>query len=100
MDYQVVLSDQALKNLSAITAWIARDNEQRAESFGNELLHRVAILEKFPRLGSPLQSDPRWRKLISPPYLIVYTIDEKMKRVEIATFRHASRLPFPPVFPD
>jgi plasmid stabilization system protein ParE len=100
VDYQVVLSEQALENLSEITAWIARDDGERAESFGHELLNRVAILATFPRIGSPLQSDNRWRKLVSPPYLIIYTIDEGRKRVEITTFRHASRLPFPPKLPD
>ncbi len=100
MDYQVVLSEQALENLREITAWIARDNAERAESFGHELLNRIAVLAAFPRIGSPLQSDRRWRKLVSPPYLILYTIDEGRKRVELTSFRHASRLPFPPAPPD
>jgi toxin ParE1/3/4 len=91
VDYQIDLSPEAIKNLEEITTRIALDNPERAESFGNELLARIEVLRRFPRLGSVYSSIPARRKLISPPYLIIYRVFEKMKKVEIISFLHSSR---------
>jgi toxin ParE1/3/4 len=91
MDYQVVLSPRALARLAEITAYIAKDNPERAESFGNELLDRTAALSAFPALGPVTARNPRWRKLLLKPYIITYRVDPHLKRVAILAFRHASR---------
>jgi plasmid stabilization system protein ParE len=93
VDYEVILSPNALVNLDEITAYIARDNPARAESFGNELLDRIAPLARFPAMGSVTRRNPRWRKLVSPPYVITYRIDPQLKRIAILTFRHGNRRP-------
>lgn len=91
MDYEVVLSPKALVSLKEITSYIALENPERAETFGNEVLERVMILEKFPAMGSVTRRNPRWRKLVSPPYVITYRIDPNLKRVAVIGFRHGSR---------
>ena len=67
MDYEVILSPQALDNLAEITAYITRDNPARAESFGNELLGRVEPLAKFSAMGSVTRRNPRWRSWFHHP---------------------------------
>jgi plasmid stabilization system protein ParE len=91
VDFQVVVSPRAARELRAITAYIARDNPDRAASFGKELLDRIKILADFPQLGSPFGSSTGLRKLVSEPYLIIYEVDHKARRVNVASFRHGSR---------
>jgi toxin ParE1/3/4 len=93
VDYKVTVSPQAAEQLIAITAWIARDNPDRAESFGKELLDRINILATFPSAGSNFRSSKRFRKLVAEPYLIVYRIDSEKHQVEVVSFRHGRRNP-------
>jgi len=92
VDYKIVFSPEAIKNLREITARIAQDSPERAESFGNELIDCVEVLRRFPEIGSVYSQKPLRRKLVSFPYLIVYRIESKASVVEIITFLHGSRL--------
>lgn len=91
MDYQIDLSPKAIENLEEITARIARDNPDRAESYGNELLVRIEALRHFPHMGSVYSTNPARRKLVSPPYLIIYRVFTETKKVEIVSFLHSSQ---------
>jgi plasmid stabilization system protein ParE len=95
VDYKVVLSPASIESLEAITAEIARDDSSTAERIGNELLDRIAILQKFPRAGSVYAANKSWRKLVSRPYVIVYRINPKRRAVEVLAFRHSARIPYP-----
>jgi len=41
MGFQVILTPQSQKDLQSIVAFIARDNPERAKSFGNELIDKA-----------------------------------------------------------
>lgn len=54
MGCKIIFSPQAIADLEAAVRFIADDNPEVAVSFGNVLIDRVAILENFPLIGSPL----------------------------------------------
>ena len=91
MDYKVILSPASIQSLTEITAWMAKENPQVAEKTGNELLDRIAILQKFPKAGSVYAANRKWRKLVSRPYVIVYRIKPALGVVEILAFWHSAQ---------
>ena len=95
MDYQIILSPGSIASLEAVTAWIAKDNPSVAERIGNELLDRIALLEKFPKAGSVYAANKYWRKLVSRPYVIIYRINTKLHLIEVLAFRHSARANYP-----
>jgi plasmid stabilization system protein ParE len=94
MDYQVILSPASIASLEEITGHIAQDDSSAAGRIGNELLDRIALLQKFPRAGSVYSANRSWRKLVSRPYVIVYRVKTKIRVVEVLAFRHSARLPY------
>jgi len=94
MDYQVVLSPVSIASLEEITGHIAQHDSSVAERIGNELLDRIALLQKFPHAGSVYAANKSWRKLVSRPYVIIYRVKPKIRVVEVLAFRHSARLPF------
>ncbi len=93
MDYKVILSPVSLENLARITAWVAQDDPLRAEEFGNDLLDRIAILQRFPKAGSIYAPNRKWRKLVVRPYVIIYRLKPRIGIVEVLAFRHNARRP-------
>jgi plasmid stabilization system protein ParE len=51
MDFQVIWSDAASKDLHDVCSYIARDNPEAALGMGDGILDHVAILSMFPFIG-------------------------------------------------
>jgi plasmid stabilization system protein ParE len=68
--------------------YIARERPQSAVAWLDELLARVARLDRFPNRGRvvPEIGRPEYRELIISPYRVVYRVDPA--RVVILTVRH------------
>ncbi|PYL32521.1 MAG: type II toxin-antitoxin system RelE/ParE family toxin [Verrucomicrobia bacterium] len=93
MACRLIWSPAARDDLHEIVRFIARDNPQRAESFGYELMRRADILHDHPEAGRivPEYRNPRIREIIYSPYRIVYRFDIGRQLVEIARVWHAAR---------
>jgi len=93
MACKLIWSPAARDDLRDIVRFIARDNPQRAESFGYELMRRTDILSDHPEAGRivPEYHHPRIREIIYRPYRIVYRLDIERQLVEIARVWHAAR---------
>ena len=76
--------------LEAVEA-IANDRPQAAAAWLDELLARVAALDKFAKRGRvvPEIGKPTHRQLLHHPYRVVYRIDPT--QVVILTLRHGRR---------
>ena len=74
MAYKVIWSPAARDDLHDIVVFIARDNPQRAMSFGYQLISKTDRLEDFPKLGRmvPEYQNQSIREIILRPYRIVY----------------------------
>jgi toxin ParE1/3/4 len=93
MDYRVILSRPALRDLGAIAQYIAQNNPPAAERVGLELVRLAESLAVLPRRGGPLRARPGVRRLVSDPYLVTYRIDETQRVVYVQRFWHAKRDP-------
>ena len=93
MDYRVILSRPALRDLGEIAHYIAQDNPTAAERVGLELVRLAESLAVMPRRGGQLRARPGVRRLVSEPYLVTYRIDETQSVVYVLRFWHAKRDP-------
>ncbi len=71
--------------------YIAQDRPQAAAAWLEELLERVARLDRFARRGRVVREIglPAYREILHAPYRVIYRIDTS--RVVILTLRHGRR---------
>ncbi len=93
MDYQVILSPRALRDLEEIVRYIATDNPQAATKFGFRLIEEAELTGSMPFAGRvvPEFKQPSIRERIVHAFRIVYRVDENQHRVVISRFWHAAR---------
>lgn len=93
MAYKLIWSPAARDDLHDIVVFIARDNPNRAVSFGYELISDTDRLQEFPELGRivPEYRNDYIREIIFRPYRIVYRVDQENKICEIARVWHPAR---------
>ena len=88
MAYKLVWSPAARDDLHDIVVFIARDNPNRAMSFGYELISETDRLQEFPELGRtvPEYRDDNIREIIFRPYRIVYRLDHGRALCELDAY--------------
>ena len=91
MDFRLFYTQRALDDLAEIVGHIAEDDAEAAERFGESLLDHLDLLEKFPRIGTPIRRRREVRKLVHSPVVIYYQIHESRHIVEILHLRHGAR---------
>ena len=93
MAYKLIWSPAARDDLHNIIGFIARDNTDRAMSFGYELISETDRLQDFPDIGRvvPEYQNDRLREIVFRPYRIVYRVNHKRKLCEIAPVWHSAR---------
>ena len=93
MAYKLIWSPAARDDLHDIVVFIARDNPNRAMSFGYELISETDRLQAFPEFGRivPEYRNETIREIVFRPYRIVYRVDNKNKVCEIARVWHSAR---------
>ena len=93
MAYKLIWSPAARDDLHDIVVFIARDNPNRAMSFGYELISETDRLQQFPEFGRivPEYRNDQIREIIFRPYRIVYRVDDERGLCEIARVWHSAR---------
>jgi plasmid stabilization system protein ParE len=93
MAYKLIWSPAACDDLHDIVVFIARDNPDRAMSFGYQLISETDRLQSFPDFGRtvPEYQNPDIREIIFRPYRIVYRVNHARKICEIARVWHSAR---------
>ena len=93
MAYKLIWSPAARDDLHDIVTFIARDNPNRAMSFGYELISETDQLKQFPELGRtvPEYRNDVIREIVFRPYRIVYRVNHEKESCEIARIWHAAR---------
>ena len=91
MEYKILFTEDALRDLEDILDYIRADNEAAAESFGSALLDHVELLQDFPHIGTAVPQRRNVRKILHSPVQIYYRIDEPKKLIEILHFWHGAR---------
>ena len=93
MDFKVIITQSALKDLEEIVDFISHDHPRAAQRVADDLLSRVQSLSEMPRRGQAMRARPGVRRLVRNPYLIIYRIDEVAKAVNVLRFWHRARDP-------
>lgn len=93
MDYKLVVSPSARRDLRDIVRYVSLDAPDRAIAFGQFLVSKTKILVKFPELGRevPEFADPSIREIIVRSYRVIYRVTHADHLVEIIRFWHAAR---------
>lgn len=92
MGYQVVWSPQAIDDIDAIAAYIARDSISYAAAVVQRIIEITRDLSKSPEKGKVVQefSDETIREQFAYTYRIIYRIRENI--VTIAAVIHGKAL--------
>jgi addiction module RelE/StbE family toxin len=93
MDFRVIFSKQAIRDLTAITKLVAHNDPNAARELGDRLVASALSLRSFPlrHVKYPLRHGTR--KMPVSPYVIYYVVDEAARVVTIRHFWHGSRQP-------
>jgi plasmid stabilization system protein ParE len=93
MGRKIIFSPRAMTDLEKIVRRIAQHDSTLAKRIGNSLIDRVSILEKFPLIGAAYPRRGGVRKLVSPPYLVFYRINDNDPEgfIEILRYWHGAR---------
>ena len=86
MDYRVIISQPALRDLGVIARFIAEGvhgSPAAAEKIGEELIGLSESLATLPHRGTMVRRRPGLRKLSHRYYLIFYQVTEATRLVEI-----------------
>ena len=93
MAYRLIWSPAARDDLHDIVVFVARDNPNRAMSFGYELISETDHLQTYPDLGRvvPEYQNKDLREIVFRPYRIVYRVNHEQKLCEIVRVWHSAR---------
>lgn len=94
MSFTIVWRPAAIANLRNIVRYIARNNPERAKTFGQELRAKTSPLASQPFMGKPGRPGlpAGTRELVAHKnYIYFYRVDEAQKVVEILALKHASQ---------
>lgn len=89
---QLLWTRQAVEDVEAIKAYVARDSERYAALLAEQLVAAVGRLALFPQSGRivPEVGDDSLREVIYGNYRVVYRI--QAESVEVVAVHHAARL--------
>jgi toxin ParE1/3/4 len=93
MDFKVIWSDAAIRDLREICTYIAHHDPQAAKRMGRGILNHVRILASFPLIGPTYPRGARGslREIVFRSYRIFYDVSEDARSVEILHVWHGAR---------
>ena len=94
MDWKVIFSAQASRDLGQVAAFLAQKNPEAAARLGHALVDRALALAQFPKRGVEVKARPGVRRIVHRPWFVIYyRVDETRGVVEIARFWDARQDP-------
>jgi toxin ParE1/3/4 len=93
MGFKVIFTPQSIGDLEAIVTFIAKDNPERARTFGHELIDSALSVSAFPERGRvvPEFGEPAVREIIHGSYRIIYEIFSDEAFIYMLRFWHGAR---------
>ena len=89
---RLIWAPQAVEDLDAVCAFIARDSVAYASEFAARVIGAVEVLREFPQAGRvvPEFGEPTLRELLHGHYRILY--EAGSEAVHILAIHHGARL--------
>src|SRR5690349_2777720 len=93
MGVPVILTPQSQEDLRNLVRYIAKDNPERARTFGYELIDKALSIGLMPERGRvvPELKDAAVREIIHGSYRIIYELVRDPEAVFVLRFWHAAR---------
>ena len=93
MEFKVIWSDEAIRDLNEICTYIAGYNPAAASKIGHGILDHVRILARFPLIGPnyPRRARGSLREIVFRSYRVFYYVSEDSRTVDILHVRHGAR---------
>ena len=93
MAYRLIWAPAARDDLHQIVDFIARDNRERAATFGYRLIREIEQVQGFPEMGRkvPERADPLIREIVLRSYRVIYRLDHARSMVEVVRIWHGAR---------
>ena len=93
MGFKVILTPQSVNDLEEIVTFIAKDNSDRARTFGNDLIDRALSIAAFPERGRvvPEIGESAIREIIHGRYRIIYEIFQDQQAIYVLRYWHGAR---------
>mgnify|MGYP003485571707 CR=1 FL=1 len=94
MEFKVIISPRAIRDLGQIVRYISLDDSKAVQRFGYTLIDEALSLSKLPDRGRlvPELDDGITREIIHQPYRIVYRVNHEQKCALVSRFWHGARL--------
>jgi toxin ParE1/3/4 len=90
---QVVWTRGALRQLTAIGAYISEDSPDVALSVVQRIFASADLLADFPQFGAPTdRPNTRTYKVPRLPYRVFYRVRPRLDRIEVLRVAHGRRL--------
>ena len=92
-DYEVIWSPAAGLSLDQALSFIAERNPSAAEKLHGQILERVELLRRTPRIGALYRESTvgHIRQTVCQRYRIFYRLEEDICRVSVLLVWHGSR---------
>jgi plasmid stabilization system protein ParE len=91
---EVVWTEPAEADLTAIADYLALDNPDAAAALVQRVLAHMRQLARFPRSGSvpPELPGGRYRQIVEPPCRVFYRVEQKQRVIILHVMRSEQRL--------
>jgi toxin ParE1/3/4 len=88
----IIIHDAAWDDLDRIYEWIAKDNRSAAAKVIARIRDKISLLEldSLAKMGRPGRAAGT-RELIEHPYIIVYEVDDRQRRISVLAIVHGAR---------
>ena len=94
MDYRVILTARADRDLEEIVRFLAVKNPAAARRLGHALLDDALSLNRLPRRGVTVKGRDEYRRILHRPwFLIYYRINETGRLIEVVRIWDARKDP-------
>ena len=95
--HQVILLPEALSDLEALHAYIAKHSPDNAAKMAGRILDAIEKLAEMPRRYAAVRTRRRLpyelRSIVVRPYKVFYSVEGEA--VYVRTIRHGARRPWP-----
>lgn len=95
--YKVILLPEALSDLEALHAYIAKESPDNAAKVAGRILDAIEKLALMPRRYAAVRTRRRLsyelRSIVVRPYKVFYSVEGQA--VYVRTIRHSARRPWP-----
>jgi toxin ParE1/3/4 len=86
-------TERAIADLEAIQSYITEHNPTASVAVGVRIRAAIENLADFPGIGRARDAKTRVLPIVTYPYAVYYSVDDKAKEVVIIHIRHGRRRP-------